>query len=225
MLETSKLKQELHTTRQELSHALYQHDAACRVIARLIKERDEAQAALSSATRANSRKTSDADLPEPVAKRTKLSDEDVAAKASSTSEFPAEIAAAMTSTASVLVKGRKKRAMSENLASVDDIRNITTDKAWCLTLHRSTKKGIFSLSVSDTTMVAGERDTKVLVKDRMASEDGVQKLTGHTKAITAISLGKESNTIISGSEDRTVRVWKVKEIALMNATSDCSILI
>lgn len=45
-LETYRLKQTLAATRQELAHALYQYDAATRVIARLTKERDEALLAL-----------------------------------------------------------------------------------------------------------------------------------------------------------------------------------
>lgn len=49
-LETFKLKQQLSQTRDELANALYQHDAAVRVIARLTKERDEARDSLSRIT-------------------------------------------------------------------------------------------------------------------------------------------------------------------------------
>lgn len=49
-LETHTLRQHLTQTRQELSRALYEHDAAVRVITRLSRERDEARAALSRIT-------------------------------------------------------------------------------------------------------------------------------------------------------------------------------
>ncbi|KAH3960872.1 pre-mRNA-processing factor 19 [Parastagonospora nodorum] len=50
VLETHTLKQQLAQTRQELSTALYQNDAATRVIARVSRERDEAREALSNVT-------------------------------------------------------------------------------------------------------------------------------------------------------------------------------
>ena len=49
-LEVYNTKEQLARTREELTTALYQHDAAVRVIARLTRERDEARESLSKVT-------------------------------------------------------------------------------------------------------------------------------------------------------------------------------
>lgn len=59
-LETYNLKEQLSRTREELATALYQHDAAVRVIARLTKERDDAREALGKVTVADGATNGDA---------------------------------------------------------------------------------------------------------------------------------------------------------------------
>ena len=48
VFETLELRKQYDTVRQDLANALYTNDASMRVIARLMKERDEAREALSS---------------------------------------------------------------------------------------------------------------------------------------------------------------------------------
>lgn len=48
MLETFTLKQQYNSLRQELSVALYAQDAATRVVARLMRERDAARECVTS---------------------------------------------------------------------------------------------------------------------------------------------------------------------------------
>lgn len=86
-LETYTLRQHLTQTRQELTRALYEHDAAVRVIARLSRERDEAREALSKiSVNGGGLRNGDAmqvdaqELPEEIATRVKATQEKYAHK-------------------------------------------------------------------------------------------------------------------------------------------------
>ncbi|KAL4953991.1 WD40-repeat-containing domain protein [Aspergillus filifer] len=102
-LETYTLRQNLAQTRQELSAALYQHDAAVRVIARLTKERDEARDALSKVT-VGARASGAGD----------------AMQVDSTG-LPEDVLARVESTQATLSKSRRKRPLPQGWATADGI--------------------------------------------------------------------------------------------------------
>eukprot|EP00850_Spirogloea_muscicola_P001047 SM000004S14917 [mRNA] locus=s4:227863:232784:+ [translate_table: standard] len=208
------LEQQLHTVRQELSHALYQarHDAACRVIARLKKERDEARALLS----ANAHVAFDAQPVPMIAANGKrevddevMRDGDVAAKKPQ-GGITEEIVAALTDCNARLSSARKKRQIPATLAAPEALEAFTQLSSH--PLHKTNKPGILSLDIDATKdlILTGGIDSSAVVFDR-ASGEIKASLAGHTKRVTSVRFVPEKEYLLTASADKTVRIWKEGE--------------
>ena len=128
-LETFALKKSLVETRQELSTALYQHDAAVRVIARLTKERDEARDALSKINVGARGAASNGDAMQ--VDSSGLS-EAIIDKIENTQEKYVCLVALMTPTNDFrirLSKTRRKRPVPDDWATSDDISSFTPQQS------------------------------------------------------------------------------------------------
>ncbi|KAJ9513170.1 hypothetical protein QJQ45_029340 [Haematococcus lacustris] len=206
MLETHTLRQSLNTCRQELSHALYQHDAACRVIARLIKERDEARAGLEDA-----RSMMQA---EQAAKRAAAADavmeEAAPGKRPKVMGIPDDVLQELTDVNAQLSKQRKKRVISESLATPDDLSamSLTSNNP----LHKTTQGGITALDTNleqPSIVATGGVDGTIQVFD-VAGVRQLDSLEGHSKRVTGVQFAS-STVILSSSTDKTVRIWRQQE--------------
>ncbi|KAM7207426.1 Pre-mRNA-processing factor 19 [Naviculisporaceae sp. PSN 640] len=107
VLDAYNVREQLKRTREELATALYQHDAAVRVIARLTKERDEARDALSKLTIAQTGASAGAG-----------SDD---AMAVDNLSLPESLQEHVDEVQQRLSKGRKKRPVPPEWATPDDI--------------------------------------------------------------------------------------------------------
>ncbi|RDA93547.1 hypothetical protein CP533_3996 [Ophiocordyceps camponoti-saundersi (nom. inval.)] len=144
-LETYNLKEQLARTREELATVLYQQDAAVRVVARLIKERDEARDSLSKVTVGGG--PADAEemvvdsiqvLPEELAERVDETHKRFACTPSLLASGPGTIADMSPLQLTRLTKGRKKRPIPEGWSSADDISALETVASTSLALSRPT---------------------------------------------------------------------------------------
>jgi pre-mRNA-processing factor 19 len=196
VLESFQLKQHLDAARQELAHALYQHDAACRVIARLVQERDQAREALKNvqATGLHSQQ-------QPMA----TDKPDSATTPAAVSGLPADLLASLQEHAHVLMQARSKRSISKTLATQEEIAHF--ECASSQQLH-GTPAGITCMAVSPTDanlVVTGGADGTALVFNHSAQKVAAE-LVGHSARINSIAVGEQA--IVTGSADRTVRVWR-----------------
>eukprot|EP00884_Botryococcus_braunii_P021924 jgi/Botrbrau1/8415/Bobra.0237s0035.1 len=210
MLETHTLRQSLSTVRQELSHALYQQDAACRVIARLLRERDAARDALES-LRASAVHTLPEDKGMANGKRApdEQMEEEAPAKRAKTGLTEAMLNE-LTEFSNKLSKYRKRRTISSTLITPEELQSFTLVAA--NPVHKTTQ-GILSLDLSpanENITVTGGLDQAVTIYDN-GTQTLLGSLTGHTKKINSVVFLRDGLSVASASADKTVRIWSVAE--------------
>ena len=211
MIEMCGIKQELQRTRQELSHALYQCDAAKRVITRLVAEKEAMQEKLIAEARTKrSNAAPGADTQEPAPKKTKAAAGDAGEGAQTKAKFtyPSAILDAMSAHSKTLVQARKKRTISETLVMPEQLGAMKEVRSFAL--HKTTKRGIFCMDASDEYVVSGGADGNVVVLNTDSGKVA-QKLQGHTHAVNAVRFIPEKKLILSGGSDKCVRMWKADD--------------
>lgn len=209
MTETYELKTHLDTTRKQLSHALYQHDAACRVIARLLKERDQARAQVSQ-------------LQDQLANSVPSAGSAGGGDDQAEIGLTPELIARMQEIAKSLSKTRKKKE-HPGLAAVADVQKMACTGNF--SPHQSTAPGILCIDMpktDDTRVVTGGVDGQVVLFDAAKSKMA-QKLIGHSKKVTSVAWHPSKDGVVfSASQDATARVWACGDQADWRAPYTCA---
>ena len=233
MLETFALKSQLDSTRQELAQALYQHDASCRVIARLMRERDEARSMLAAAASSSQISAVNTSSASSTAGGQRPMDVSEAASTATTStttgSFSAVVVDALNKKCGELSGARKGRAKALEAAglvlSKDKLASWSVQKTF--TSHKSDKGAIhccatYSTSSSSSSssksdvLVTGGADNCVFLTDAVSGAV-MSKLAGHSKKVNSVALrhlhqgssGDDDTTgiiVFTASADKTVKV-------------------
>ncbi|KAG8125497.1 putative Pre-mRNA-processing factor 19 protein [Naja naja] len=194
MLHSFTLRQQLQTTRQELSHALYQHDAACRVIARLTKEVTAAREALATLK-------PQAGLIVPQAIPSSQPNPMGAGE-------PMDLGELAGMTPEIIQK--RGKTVPEELVKPEEL-NRYRQVASHVGLHSASIPGILALDLcpSDSNKIlTGGADKNVVVFDK-SSEQILATLKGHTKKVTSVVFHPSQELVFSASPDATIRIWSV----------------
>eukprot|EP00210_Caulerpa_lentillifera_P004417 g4214.t1 len=193
MLESHSLRQNLTAARQELSQALYQHDAACRVIARLIKERDTARDVLTQ-------------LHEPMSRN---SDEEHPSKKQSIGITP-EICDLLITMSETMKESRTNEGLGDEVVDPESLKEYTLLTSQ--PLHATKQGGILSLASHPSSrklLATGGEDCTIKIFDK-SSRTLVASIEEHFKRIYELQWTVEG-FLVSCSADKSVRVWIEEE--------------
>eukprot|EP00347_Sterkiella_histriomuscorum_P009835 403339693 len=210
MLEVFQLRKNLEQTRRELSQALYQHDAACRVICRLMKEKEELQNVLSLTT--DKMEQYKSELASQVVQGGASGLGYVREEKQDEGMYP-ELAARMEKLSKQLQEQRKKDKAPANYPKLEDYK--TLKQAGSFPLHDSTKPGILDLDIhpiNDTFILSGGRDSKAILFDRKEGQiikkiDVFDQKKKPGVTVAKFVPGQNDLYSIFGSSDGHAGVW------------------
>jgi pre-mRNA-processing factor 19 len=222
-LEMYGLRKKLQETRQELSHSLYQLDAATRVVARVLRERDEFRSLAEAGGRSEkpSRPGSDgpscADDQPPKSKKTKVS------------ALGESVEEELVKTSKEMISGRKKREISQTVATIEDFGKFELKDSYAIHDKRKGGGGVLALAgypAGGDVVLTGGADGVAHIVD---SSTGVCMTTlkdgGHSKKISSVaSLGNSGRCLTASSVDGTVRLWDVNSSSCQLVIEDAGVL-
>ncbi|KAF7310559.1 hypothetical protein HMN09_00598700 [Mycena chlorophos] len=198
VLECFALKQQNNSIRQELSYALYNQDAAQRVVARLIRERDAAREALANVQ-------ASVGIAPAATEDVEMNDE------SAPPAVPADVVEQIDKTHAALSGVRKKRKPPPEYATTAEIKTLAPNHT-IPSLHSASPSGITALAVSASNpsqFLTGGNDKVVQLYDR-DTDKVLATLKGHTKKVNHVAFREaegEPTLLLSGGADKIAKIW------------------
>lgn len=197
--EMFSLRRHVNDIRNQLSHSLYQYDAATRVIAKLLKEKNTYKEEIENLRSQISQLKSCNDMNEFEIGVTE------------------ELIEKMQNVARELLMKRKKRKI-ENICSVEqwkefkntnefNIHSSVIPGVTCITLETNKHKYNYYDEQITQNFFSGGKDGNICYFS-LAENKIVSKLQGHLKKVNSIVAHPSEFICISGSSDKTIRIWK-----------------
>ena len=205
MLELYALREQLSSTRQELSTSIYQHEAACRVVAKLLKEKEELKEELEKAKDQISNINSQPMQKEEQKEVPQIITHEIPTQPMIEAKrgvYP-ELLDKVNSTFSKLSAERKKHRASKKLAKPSIIATYQNKRQ--KQIH---EKIITSIDYSKNIITSSKDCTAQIFS--LDNEDQCIKLAHHTKSVKKALFYQEDKAILC-SADHTASLWKIGE--------------
>ena len=246
MLEHFELRRTLEDTRRELSQTLYQHDAAVRLIARLVRERDAARQQLADvqsmlvqqhAGAGSAGSSAGAGAGAGAAGDAAMSEDGAAGG------IPEEVLAAAKDKHKELSKQRKAKGKAPppaGCATLDQVRSAAAAPAAAplsFSPHApSAAPGVTCFEpmaerdagaaagggASSDVAISGGMDGSALVLDIARGAVLARLAGGHAKRVSGVAAHPSRDAFVTASHDGTVKVWSSSSASASSAASSSS---